>query len=140
MKVAPSRASECFSSALVAGDKIACPTISLNGLRVSSVILAMNMKLPWVILAVLCALFVTSHAQTPAGSAAPQRFEIFSTARAVFRIDTQTGQVSTYQEGTVGVGDSPTGRPLRYAYWQRIDEKWLMHDTAEEARQAEMRP
>jgi hypothetical protein len=96
-------------------------------------------KLPWVVVVVLCALFVSSHAQTP-GSSAPQRYQIYSTDHAVFRIDTQTGQVSAYREGSVGVGDSPTGRPLRYAYWQRIDEKWLWHDPAEEARQAQMHP
>ncbi len=99
----------------------------------------MNTKLLWVVVAVLCALFVTSHAQTPTASA-PLRFQIFSAGNAVFRIDTQTGQTSAYREGTVGVGNSPNGRPLRYAYWQEIDEKWFMHDPAEEARQAQMHP
>jgi hypothetical protein len=99
----------------------------------------MNTKLLWVVVAVLCALFVTSRAQTPTAPV-PLRFQIFSAGNVVFRIDTQTGQVSAYRDGVVGVSDSPVGRPLRYGYWQKIDEKWLMHDPAEEARQAQMSP
>jgi hypothetical protein len=106
----------------------------------------MNTKLPWIFIAVLGVLLVASRAQTP-GSAvgAVPRFQLFdgenkAGGTVVFRIDTQTGEVSGYQEGSLAPNESPTQRTLRYAYWQKVDEKWVLHDRIEEIRQAATLP
>ena len=55
---------------------------------------------------------------------------------AVFRLDTQTGETAIYREGFLP-NDS---RQFRYNYWQPIDDRWIVHDTVEEARQAQSAP
>jgi hypothetical protein len=98
----------------------------------------MKTKLPWFLLAFLGVVVIASHAQNQPPAGAPQRYQLFSAATgpAVFRLDTQTGETAIYREGFLP-NDS---RQFRYNYWQPIDDRWIVHDTVEEARQAQSAP
>jgi hypothetical protein len=109
----------------------------------------MKTNLPWVVIAVLLALFVTLHAQAPTASQqgpGAGRFQIvtgeISAQRGpgVFRIDSQSGEAEIYVEGQIAPNNNAGQKALRYGYWQRVDERWLLHDQEEELRQAGMRP
>ncbi|HEY4364081.1 MAG TPA: hypothetical protein VGN17_24135 [Bryobacteraceae bacterium] len=80
---------------------------------------------------------VVSHAQNqqPAAGAA-LRFQIFTAdSGRVFRVDTETGEAAIYREGTM-----PGSNQYRYNYWQRVDDRWIVHDQSEESRQAMSSP
>lgn len=59
---------------------------------------------------------------------------------AVFKVDTVTGEAWLYEEGFIPPANNAGQKSLRYGFWQRVDERWLMHDQEEELRQAGMRP
>jgi hypothetical protein len=99
----------------------------------------MRDKLLWLAVAVLAAMLVTSRAQSPTPQASSNypRFQLFVAEREidsprdkgplVYRIDTQTGEVATYREGVVqNVGSDK--KPYPYRYWEKVDEKFVLHD------------
>jgi hypothetical protein len=106
-----------------------------------NIMVPMKNKLPlgaagWAVAGCLGLLAVVSHAQNSqpaAGSAL--RFQVFSDSGRVFRLDTETGEATIYREGTM-----PGSQQYRYNYWQRIDDRWVVHDQAEESRQAMSSP
>jgi hypothetical protein len=97
----------------------------------------MKTKLPWFLAAFLGVVVIVSHAQNQPPAGASQRFQLFSTGGpAVFRLDTQTGETTIYREGFLPANS----QQYRYNYWQHIDDRWVVHDTAEEVRQAQSSP
>ena len=90
----------------------------------------------WAVAGLLGLATVASHAQNqqPAGGSVA-RFQVFSDSGRVFRLDTETGETTIYREGTM-----QGNQQYRYNYWQHIDDKWIVHDQAEEARQAMSSP
>jgi hypothetical protein len=103
---------------------------------------AMKPKLPWLLAGFLGILVVLLHAQnSQPANGSPARFQLLSADRetaqgnhspAVFRLDTQTGETTIYREGYLPANS----QQYRYNYWQRVDDRWLVHDQAEETRQA----
>ena len=91
----------------------------------------------WAVAGFLGLAAVVSHAQNQApATGAALRFQVFTAdSGRVFRLDTQTGEASLYREGTM-----PGSNQYRYNYWQRLDDRWIVHDQIEEARQAMSSP
>jgi len=92
----------------------------------------MKTKLPWLLAAFLGLVVVLSHAQNAAPAGSVSRFQLFPTNQGLYRLDTETGETFIYREGFLPEGT----RQYRYNYWQRVDDRWVVHDPAEEARQA----
>jgi len=103
----------------------------------------MKEKLLWFAVVILGAMLATSRAQSPMPNTAG-RFQLFMFERetgrskgpVVFRIDTQTGEVSTYHEGFLLPSETPDKKDYRFSFWGKIDEQWTMYDAVEEARRA----
>jgi hypothetical protein len=99
----------------------------------------MREKLLWATVMILGATLAASRAQAPA--AAVGRFQLFSAERetgrskgpVVFRIDTQTGEVFTYHEGFSLPSETAEKTSERWAFWEKVDEQWIMHDGIQEA-------
>ena len=92
----------------------------------------MKTKLPWLLAALLGLAVIVSHAQNSAPAGSSGRFQMFSAGNAVYRLDSQTGETTVYRQGFLPAGT----QQFRYDYWQRIDDRWVVHDPVEEARQA----
>jgi len=99
----------------------------------------MREKLLWATIMILGVTLAASRAQAPA--AAPGRFQLFVAERetgrskgpVVFRIDTQSGEVSTYHEGFSLPSETGEKTSERWAFWEKVDEQWIMHDGVQEA-------
>jgi hypothetical protein len=118
--------------------------MSINVLILSHVLLSMNRKLPWGTLGWamagllgLAAAFTHAQNSQPAAGAAG-RFQLFTASNGTFRVDTETGETAIYREGSMPpAGAQPQ---YRFNYWQRVDDRWIIHDQLEEARQAMSAP
>ena len=92
--------------------------------------------LGWAVAGFLGLAAVVSHAQNQPNSPAFPRYQVFTAdAGRVFRVDTETGEAAIFREGTM-----PGSNQFRYSYWQRLDDRWIVHDQLEEARQAMSSP
>jgi hypothetical protein len=111
---------------------------------------SMKQTIPWIVAVILGVLLVGSRSQLssqpPTNSTG--RFQIVGAEHnvggtpsndqgVVFRIDTQTGEVSTYE---ASLDLSADGRLLRFGYWRKVDEKYTYHDVRKEAKQATEAP
>ena len=107
----------------------------------------MKEKLLWATIAALGAILATSHAQStaPTPTVGLGRFQIVATERVsatglkgpvVMRLDTQTGEVWTYQEGAVESGPKADSKTYRYGYWRKVDSALVLYDIGIEADKA----
>jgi hypothetical protein len=109
----------------------------------------MKEKLLWASIVVLGLALVASRAQSPSTPPLAPRFQMFAAERetgrssskgpVVFRLDTQTGEVATYQEGFLLASETLDKKPYRFSFWRKVDEQPTMIDAIEEAKQDKRR-
>ena len=109
----------------------------------------MNLKMmPWIAVTVLSVVLITPHAQPPTPSTlsggSQSRFQLYTVPDTrieyphVYRIDIQTGETAVLKKSEMQLAGDPPNR-LRYAYWQKIDEQFILHDVIAEVRNAPRR-